>query len=213
MEPFKLFAQPWWVNLLIAVPVAASWSWWGKPLRLTSRQLLWCGLFAAGFAFVEAAVVVYLRAAANLLPGYWGSLGDVRKHAGDIFSQAQAVSNFPQSLLTVELMREAATIVMLVAVALLAAQTRRERWAMFLWAFAIWDFGYYVFLRLTIGWPLGFTTPDVLFLLPVPWISQVWFPLVVSGLTMLAVVGAVRGAEERPYPVAKAAAVAEEEGD
>ncbi len=200
MEPFKLLAQPWWVNLLILVPVLASWSWWGKPLRLDSRRLLWCGLFAASFAFVEAAVVIDLRAATNQLPGYWGTLAEVRRHAGDIYSQMQAVGAFPQSLLVVELVREAATIVMLLAVAVLSAPGHRERWAMFLWAFAIWDFGYYVFLRLTIGWPLGFTTPDVLFLIPVPWMAQVWFPLVVSGLTMLAVVGGTRG-EERPYPV------------
>jgi len=28
---------------------------------------------------------------------------------------------------------------------------------------------------------------DVLFLIPVPWVAQVWFPLLVSALTVLAI--------------------------
>jgi hypothetical protein len=184
---FQLFAQPWWVNLLLFVPLVAVYRWRRKPLDLSASQLLFAGLFAAAFGFVEACVVVYLRAAAGLLPGYHGTLSDVMRHANDIYQQSQAVQDFPQSLMTVEVMREAATIVMLVSVALLSSPKLRERWSIFLWCFAIWDLAYYAGLWATVRWPASLTTPDVLFLIPTPWISQVWFPFIVSGLSILAV--------------------------
>jgi hypothetical protein len=58
---------------------------------------------------------------------------------------------------------------------------------MFLWAFAIWDLTYYAALRATIAWPARLSDMDVLFLIPVPWISQVWFPVLVSTLSVAAV--------------------------
>ena len=92
------------------------------------------------------------------------------------------------SLLTIEIFRELATLIMLVTIALLIVKTWRERWAMFLWIFAAWNIFFYVALWATVRWPSSLTTPDVLFLIPVPWFAQVWFPLLVSGLTMVAVV-------------------------
>ena len=89
--------------------------------------------------------------------------------------------------MTIEIAREAATIIMLVSVALLAATKFRERWASFLWAFAVWDIAYYAALWATVRWPSSLKDLDVLFLIPVPWVAQVWFPLLVSGLTLLAV--------------------------
>jgi hypothetical protein len=83
---------------------------------------------------------------------------------------------------------------MLISVALLSVKSFRERSAIFLWCFAIWDICYYLGLYLTVGWPPSLLSPDVLFLIPVPWLAQVWFPILVSALTMLAVV-AVRKAK------------------
>ena len=61
---FNLIAQPWWVNALVLVPPVAYFSWKrGGGVSLASRQLLTSGVFAAAFGFVEATVVVYLRAA------------------------------------------------------------------------------------------------------------------------------------------------------
>ena len=97
------------------------------------------------------------------------------------------ISQFPQSLLTVEALREAATIIMLVSVALLAASKARERCALFLWTFALWDVSYYAGLWGTIRWPTSLNDLDVLFLIPVPWVAQVWFPLLVSLLTLVVV--------------------------
>ena len=183
MSQFQLFAQPWWVNLLILIPLAAVISFQGAGQLLGVRQLVLITLFATAFGFVEASVVVYLRAAAGLLPAYTGSLADVQR-SPEIYQQAQSVSKLPQSLVTIEVYREAATLIMLTTVALLAAGTTRERWAAFLWAFAFWDIFYYVGLWTTIRWPKSLKDLDVLFLIPVPWIAQVWFPVLVSLLTL-----------------------------
>ena len=59
---------------------------------------------------------------------------------------------------------------------------------MFLWAFAVWDITHYVGLWATVRWPASLRDLDVLFLIPVPWLAQVWFPVVVSMLTLLATV-------------------------
>jgi len=81
--------------------------------------------------------------------------------------------------------REAATIVMLVALALLTGQGWLEQSMIFLWAFAFWDLFYYVSLYLVIKWPPSLKTLDVLFLIPCPWIAPVWFPVSVSLTTIL----------------------------
>ena len=51
-------------------------------------------------------------------------------------------------LALVELIREFATLVMLVSIALLAAKKGVARFGYFLIAFAVWDIFYYVFLKL-----------------------------------------------------------------
>lgn len=187
---FQLLAYPWWVNLLVIVPLAVAYFWRARPLDLRLAQLAWAAAFASAFGFVEAAVVVYLRAASGLLPGYQGTLADVVRLSSDApYKQGidGGVQGLPQSLLTIEVFREAATIIILIAVAMLAARLLRERWAFFLWCFAIWDAAYYAGLWATIRWPQSLKTTDVLFLVPVPWLSQVWFPLVIDA----AVIGAV----------------------
>jgi hypothetical protein len=186
MSQFQLWAQPWWVNLLILIPLAAAFSFQRTGRVLGGGQLVVITLFAVAFGFVEASVVVYLRAAIGLLPGYAGSLADVQR-SREIYQQTKSISQLPQSLVTIEVYREAATMIMLAAVGLLAASTTRARWAAFLWAFAFWDLFYYVGLWTTIRWPTSLKDLDVLFLIPVPWIAQVWFPVLVSVLTLLVI--------------------------
>lgn len=181
-------AQPLWVNLLLLIPFVSYYFWRKKPVSITRKQLLICGLFAIAFGFVEAAVVVYLRAVLASSAGYGVSISEVAR-----FSHALSAATvdpppeLPKSLLLLEMCREAATMVMLVALAFLSAEKGRERWPMFLWAFALWDVTYYAALRVTIAWPARLTDTDVLFLIPVPWISQVWFPVLVSSLSVVAV--------------------------
>jgi len=122
-----LIAQPWWVNLIILIPPLAGFSWRRGGVPVTARQLFFSGLFAACFGFLEAVVVVYLRAAVGLLPGYQGTLSDVIRMSGQFYVQTQVISQFPKSLLTLEVLREAATILMLLSVALLTSANSRAR--------------------------------------------------------------------------------------
>ncbi len=192
MESFRLFASPWWVNLLLVVPLLACLWWRRRGLELSRQQLALAALFGIAFGFVEAAVVIYLRAAVGLLPGYQGTLADVARLSAGLYQQTQSVRQLPPSLMTVELVREAATLLMLLAVAQLGARHLRERCALFLWTFAVWDLSYYAGLRATVRWPASLRDADVLFLLPQPWVAQVWYPLVVSLLALLAVLLARR---------------------
>jgi hypothetical protein len=190
MQHFQALAQPWWVNLLALIPVVAWTAWRRKGLIISGRQLILLAVFASAFGFVESAVVVYLRAATGLLPGYRGTLAEVRRFSAGTYRQEESISEFPESLLTIEVLREAATMVMLMTVALLTGISIRERSAIFLWTFGVWDVSYYAGLWATVRWPASLKDLDVLFLIPVPWISQVWFPLLVSVFTLAAVLAA-----------------------
>jgi hypothetical protein len=132
------------------------------------RRVLWSTSFALAFGFVEAAVVVYLRAI--YYPGGF---------------------EFPLSVLSlphfaVECLREAATILMLASVAMLAGSTRWERFGYFALCFGMWDISFYLWLKVVVGWPSTVFDWDVLFLLPVPWIGPVIAPLVISTILIVA---------------------------
>jgi hypothetical protein len=118
-------------------------------------------LFAIAMGLLEAAVVVYLRT--------------MYYPAGFKFPMVP----MDQSILLTELLREAATIIMLVMVAYLSAQKQAHRFAWFLYAFAIWDLAYYGFLRGIIQWPATFLDWDILFLIPVIWTGPVVAPLLI----------------------------------
>jgi hypothetical protein len=75
---------------------------------------------------------------------------------------------------TIELAREAATLVMLAAVGCLAGRTMRTRLAYAAVAFGLWDIFYYVWLKVMCDWPASLVDWDVLFLLPLPW----WGPVI-----------------------------------
>jgi len=132
-----------------------------SPVRLT-RTFFALGLFAAAMAYLESAVVVYLR----------------MLYYPEGFSVF--LKPMPVAVYCIELGREAATIVMLVVVARLALRPFWLRFSAFLYLFAVWDIFYYVFLKLILGWPSSLLTPDVLFLLPVTWVGPVLAPVMVS---------------------------------
>ena len=131
--------------------------------RSVGARIAWCAVFAVAMAYVESAVVVYLRA-----------LGP----AEGPLAALQTV--IPPHLLVAEVYREAATIIMLVSVAALAGRGFLERFLLFAFCFGIWDIFYYVWLRALIGWPSSLLTWDVLFLIPVPWVAPVLAPVIVS---------------------------------
>ena len=133
-------------------------------------KLLLLALFGIAMAHLEGVVVVYLRKALGIL---------------DTESNKESVNKFPQKYLKIEMTREAVTIIMLIVLAVLTGTTWIERGIFFLWTFAFWDLFYYVSLYVLIKWPPSCKTIDVLFLIPVPWIAPVWFPIGVSSLTIV----------------------------
>jgi hypothetical protein len=129
-------------------------------------------LFGIAMAHFEGVVVVYLRKALGML---------------DSESNKASVDKIPKRFLYIEMTREAATIIMLVVIAYLAGTTWVERGVFFLWTFAFWDLFYYLSLYIVIKWPPSLKAIDVLFLIPVPWIAPVWFPIGVSSLTIIVI--------------------------
>lgn len=131
-------------------------------------------------AFVEAAVVVYLREV----------IGE-----GPIFPMKE----IPPTLLAVEIGREVATIVMLAAVAILSVRGGLRRMGAFLLTFAVWDIFYYLWLAVTIGWPAGIGDWDVLFLIPLPWVGPVWSVLLIcAGMISFSILF-LQAPEEAPF--------------
>lgn len=187
MDSFQLLATPIWVNFLILIPILLFIYFRKNKLSITNKALVFAALFGITFGFVEAACVIYLRASVGLLPGFQGTLADVQRQSIELYNQAQALNQLPQSLITIEFIRNAVTILMIISVSVLGTLKPKDRFGLFVWIFAFWDIFYYVFLYLLVRWPSSLTTPDVLFLIPVPWIGQVWLPILISSLLIASV--------------------------
>jgi hypothetical protein len=131
---------------------------------LTLRgKLLWVSLFAMAMAYLESAVVVYLRA--------------IYYPQGFDFPLVIAA---PAGVMLIEIGREAATIVMLTAIGFFCGRSRMQRFAYLMLAFGIWDILFYLWLKIFINWPASLLTWDILFLIPLPWVGPVLAPVVVS---------------------------------
>jgi len=131
------------------------------------RNLIIVGIFAAAMAFVEAMIVYYLR--------------KLYYHGSSLFPINILI---PASVIRLELVREIATIVMLLAVAFLVARKFKDKFAYFIYAFAVWDIFYYVWLRVTLHWPAHLMEWDILFLIPMLWASP-WIIPVICSIIML----------------------------
>jgi hypothetical protein len=133
-----------------------------RPARAPTRWLL-VVVFALGMAWVEAASVYYLRVMVDRLDPYQANPLPMR----GVLEQ-------------VELVREAATLLMLLTIGALAGRTWRTRLGYTAIAFGVWDILYYVFLRVICGWPKSLLDWDVLFLLPLPWWGPVLAPVCIA---------------------------------
>ena len=127
-----------------------------------SRRLIWLTVYAVAMAYLESAVVVYLRAL--YYPGGF-SLPFVL---------------IEPRMAAIEVGREAATLVMLLGVSAVMSVDRWDRFLVFCLSFGIWDIFYYIWLWVFFRWPPSLLTWDVLFLIPVPWIGPVLAPIIVS---------------------------------
>jgi hypothetical protein len=133
----------------------------------TRHRLLWLAIFAIAMAQLEAAVVAYLREL-YYPDGFRFPLVTLRNR-----------------IAAVEIGREAATVVMMLAVARLASRDGWRRLSAFLFTFGLWDIFYYAWLWIMLGWPDGLLTWDILFLIPLPWVGPVLAPMLIA-LTMAA---------------------------
>ena len=147
-------------------------------IRPARERLLVVGLFAAAMAYIESAVVVYLRA----LYGIDDLLRDLPP--------------LPDQYTLIEVGREAATLVMLATVGWIAGRRWQDRIGYAVFAFGAWDILYYAWLVVFIGWPGGLLDWDILFLIPLPWWGPVLSPMLIASLLVaggaLAVVRAER---------------------
>lgn len=134
-------------------------------------------LFSISMAYLESAVVVYLR--------------ELYYPSGFAFP----LKIITEKILIIELGRELATILMLGTIALIAGKKFVEKVAYFLFAFGVWDIFYYLWLKVFINWPASLLTDDLLFLIPVPSISPVLAPVLVSVIFILFSVVALRQSE------------------
>jgi hypothetical protein len=125
-------------------------------------------VFAIAMAWVEAATVYDLRVLVDRVNPYQPNPLPMRGVLGQV-----------------ELVREAATLVMLLTVGMLAGRTRRAQVGYAAVAFGVWDIFYYVFLRMIGDWPRSLFDWDILFLLPVPWWGPVLAPACIALLMIV----------------------------
>jgi len=136
-------------------------------LKTVPKRLCIVVLFSIAFGYIEAAVVVYLRAIFHP-DGFTFPLTDF------------GAAPLWQQLLLTEVGREAATLVLMLTGAWLIGRNLRLRFAFFLTIFAVWDISYYVWLKVLINWPASLMDWDILFLIPATWAGPVLAPILVS---------------------------------
>ncbi len=129
---------------------------------LRTRRTVWLVLYAVAMGFFEAAVVVYLR----------------ELYYPDGFRFPLVL--LPDRIAWTELARELTTLIMLLAIAMIAGRDRLDRFFVFGFLFGVWDIVYYVGLWVLLGWPESLLTWDVLFLIPLPWLGPVFYPVLIS---------------------------------
>jgi len=126
------------------------------------KVYIWITLFSIAMAFLETAVVVYMR----------------KLYYPEGFSFPLKIMD--KDIMIVEVFREFATLVMLLGAGFIAGRNRTEKFGLFLYSFAVWDIFYYVFLKVTLDWPSSLMTWDILFLIPTTWVGPVIAPVIVS---------------------------------
>jgi hypothetical protein len=137
-----------------------------KSVRSSAKILFWVALFAIAMGYLESAVVIYIR--------------EIYYPEGFSFPLKVLDSH----ILITEIFREAATLVMLIGIGVVAGRSSIERFGLFIYSFGWWDIFYYVFLKVLIGWPESLYTWDILFMLPTTWVGPVIAPML-NALVMI----------------------------
>ena len=132
------------------------------------QRLVWVFLFGCAMGLLEAICVIYLR----------GLIIPAGVDAGYPVAPLQGLS--------VEHIREACTMIMLLAAAWLAGFNWLSPVAYFFFIFGVWDIAYYVGLKWLAHWPSSWLEWDCLFLIPKPWYGPVLAPILISAYFVLA---------------------------
>lgn len=140
---------------------------------MQTKNLLWVGFFAIAMAYLESAVVVYLRRLYGI---------------NNLFLQ---VPPFDPQIASIEVGRELATLIMLLSVGWVAGRRSQSRLGFAIFAFGLWDVFYYIWLRVFIDWPQTLFSTDLLFLIPLPWWGPVLAPVLISILMIVSGVAIV----------------------
>jgi hypothetical protein len=143
-----------------------------------STNLWFVGVYAIAMAYIESATVVYLRRVYN------------------ITDLTTSISRFDPQISSIELGRELATLIMLLAIGWTAGRHLQSRLGFTFFAFGLWDIFYYLWLKVFINWPTSFLDTDILFLLPLPWWGPVLAPVLIAVLMVLGGARAVIREEE-----------------
>jgi len=132
-----------------------------------ANRFLVLGIFSMAFGFLESSVVVYLREI-YYPEGFDFPMVPIDKDIG-----------------ITEFFRELATMIMLLTAGLITGKNGPQKFGFFLYTFAVWDIFYYIWLKAILGWPPSLLTPDILFLVPAPWVGPVITPILIA-LEMIA---------------------------
>ncbi len=126
------------------------------------KNILLILILSIAFAYIESAVVIYLRSL----------------YYPDGFPFP--LQTFNNSHLLIELGRECSIIIILLGLGYIAGKKILQRFAFFMFAFGVWDIFYYIWLKLLIDWPESLFAWDILFLIPIPWVGPILSPVLVS---------------------------------
>lgn len=131
-------------------------------MKRSFTKIIWVSVFSIAMAYLEAAVVVYLRRVYGIT---------------DLILQ---IPPFDAQIAAIEIGRELATLVMLLSIGWIAGKTFQSRVGFTFITFGLWDISYYIWLRVFIGWPQSVLEPDLLFLIPLPWWGPVLSPVLIA---------------------------------
>ena len=140
-----------------------------KPPREAFWRWIYVVIFAVAFAWVEGSVVVYLREIYFEGSFYF-----------PVITEWKDGKLVVDKLTPIELGREIATLLMLVAVGCVAGKNALQKFCFFMISFGIWDIFYYIWLWVMVRWPESLMTWDILFFIPLPWVGPVITPVLIA---------------------------------
>ncbi len=149
----------------------------------------WVIIFSIAFAWVESAVVVYLREI------YFD--GEFSFPLTVIWEGGKHVVD---PLVRIEFGREIATIIILIAVGWITGRNKFQKFCFFMIAFGTWDIFYYIWLFVMVGWPESLMTWDLLFYVPLPWVGPVITPILIA-ITMVVAGSLIIYFDEKGYEI------------